>query len=258
MNPKFHPILFQPEMVQANLAGRKTMTRRTSGLKKINQNPDGYYFQSLVLHATGRYTFAPQGNYNPSVSDIIEVKCPYGKPGDYLWVRETWQQRNEYALKMGFKKYYYKAGFKLPIDDEKKFKAFYKDLNKFCEEAGWKGCSDSGWRASIHMPKEAARIILQVEDVRLERLHAITDQDSLAEGIPLKLPVAGIDVDIDGNWWPTRPYFHFKSLWISIHGQQSWDLNPWLWVISYKVISITGCPEELKPLLFQTAKKSKK
>lgn len=227
MNPKFHPILFQPEMVQANLAGRKTMTRRTTGLKKINKNPDGYYFQSLVLHATGRYTFAPQGNYNPSVSDIIEVKCPYGKPGDYLWVREAWQHSN-HPLRL----FLYKAS----VEKESSLCIKYKP--------------------SIHMPKAVARIILQVEDVHLERLHDITEGAAMAEGFDLD---TGNTVQSGRVMMISASYKRsFKNLWVKIHGQQSWDLNPWLWVISYKVISAAGCPEELKPLLFQTAKKSKK
>lgn len=237
MNPKFHPILFQPEMVQANLAGRKTMTRRTTGLNKINQNPDGYYFQSLVLHATGRYTFAPQGNYNPSVSDIIEVKCPYGKPGDYLWVRETWQHSNH-----PLRQFLYKAS----VEKESSLCIKYK--------------------ASIHMPKEAARIILQVEDTRIERLQDITEADCVKEGIKREIfpPTGQLCYyfypcnDLRDDTFLDYPKTSFYSLWKSIHGQQSWDINPWLWVIAYKVISTAGCPEELKPLLFQTAKKSKK
>lgn len=219
MNPKFHPILFQPEMVNANLAGRKTMTRRTTGLKKINKNPDGYYFQSLVLHATGRYTFAPQGNYNPSASDIIEVKCPYGKPGDYLWVREAWQHNNH-----PLRQYMYKASA------EKQSSLHIK------------------WLPSIHMPKEAARIILQVEDRYLERLQDITEGAAISEGIDLD---TGNTVQSGRVMMISASYKRsFMNLWAKMHGQQSWDLNPWLWVISYKVISTSGCPDELKPLLF--------
>lgn len=234
--PKIRPILFSTPMVLANLYGRKSMTRRTRGLDKINQDPGAWYFQSLVLHATGRYTFAPTGNYNPAESDIIQVKCPYGKPGDYLWVREAWcltQPRNPETYHFG-----YKSGI-LPVSDypaSEKYDFHTPDI----------------WHPSIHMPKEAARLFLQVEDVRLERLHDITEGDACAEGADLDISntIEQKNVLLMAASYRTA----FTSLWISINGKQNWDLNPWLWVISYKIISKTGCPDFLKPYFITPSK----
>src|SRR5690606_12741672 len=86
------PLLFQTEMIKANMEDRKTMTRRTKGLEKLTN----HYFQSLVHHATGRYTFVENGNYSPKDEDVVEIKSPYGKPGDLLWVRETFCKRFSY------------------------------------------------------------------------------------------------------------------------------------------------------------------
>ena len=84
------PILFSTPMVQAIAENRKRMTRRTAGLEKVNLNPSDYYLQSLVLHATGQYTFAPvKPNDQPLHTRIIECKPRYNV-GDILWVKETW------------------------------------------------------------------------------------------------------------------------------------------------------------------------
>lgn len=224
--PTFRPILFGTGMVRAITENRKSMTRRTLGLDKINQDPGAWYFQSLVLHATGRYTFAPTGNYNPAESDIIQVKCPYGKPGDILWVREAWQKRSENAIKHGFEKY--------------------------CHMAGWNGCTEAGWRPSIHMPKEAARFFLQVEEIRLERLQDITEEDAENEGSSLVFTSTNGINDITG--YKSSFIDGFKLIWISINGEQNWNHNPWVWVISFITISKTGCPDFLKPHFFTPSK----
>jgi hypothetical protein len=174
------------------------------------------------------------------VSDIIEVKCPYGKPGDYLWVREAW------CLTQPHDPETYHFGYKSGIQPYSSWPASDK----------WNYQSPDKWHPSIHMPKEAARIILQVEDVHLERLHDITEGAAMAEGFDLD---TGNTVQSGRVMMISASYIRsFKNLWVKIRDQQSWDINPWLWVISYKVISTAGCPEELKPLLYQTTKKSKK
>lgn len=224
--PTFRPLLFSTGMVRAIIENRKSMTRRTRGLDKINQDPGAWYFQSLVLHTTGRYTFAPAGNYNPSESDIIQIKCPYGKPGDILWVREAWQKRSENAINHGFEKY--------------------------CHMAGWHGCTEAGWKPSIHMPKEAARFFLQVEEIRLERLHDINEGDAFAEGVDLD--TAGSSGNGNVLMISASYVSSFKKLWNKINDPGSWETNPWVWVISFKTISKTGCPDFLKPHFFTPSK----
>ena len=190
---KERPILFSTPIVEAILDGRKTQTRRTRGAT----------FQNF--------------------EEFARIKCPYGKPGDRLWVRETWQITNFLHPSDENYGYIYKASEN------------GKDWQENTEE--WK------WKPSIHMPKAAARIWLEITETRLERLQDISEEDAIAEGIE---PVA------DGykNYmpklfsasqfcWPTA-YHSFQSLWESINGSESWDLNPWLWVIKFKVLSTNG------------------
>ncbi len=203
------PILFSTPMVQAILEGRKTMTIRTRGLEKVNQAPDKY-----VL--AGKYHILTDSRFeaffaNPENMDKIEAKCYYGLPGDVLWVRES-----------------------------------------FCKLAKWYGYkslekspSQIKWKPSIHMPKAAARIWLQVEEIRVERLLEITEEDSIAEG------VEHIDQHGQKVWKryddyyivTTSPVVSFWSLWASINGEDSWNANPWVWVVKFKVLSTTGKPQ---------------
>lgn len=209
------PILFSTPMVQAILAGRKSITRRMQGLEKINEKPDNY-----------AYNYAYKGIHpeNPSVHifgrlflgvwvETIYIKCPYGQPGDVLWVRETFMR----MPREGF--FNYKAHH--PI-----FK-YADDKIQLLKEFGLK------WKPSIHMPKEAARIWLKVVNVRVERLHEITEQDAIAEGVETLGLYPGYSVSSRGK---------FEGLWNHINGAESWDSNPWVWVVEFEVLSTTGQP----------------
>lgn len=216
---KDRPILFSTPMVEAILDGRKTQTRRTRGLEEINKNPDDWHFAGIYYVTDCDELGATFQN----CEEFARTKCPYGKPGDRLWVRETWQITNFLHPSDENYGYIYKASEN------------GKDWQENTEE--WK------WKPSIHMPKAAARIWLEVTDIRVERLQDISKEDAKAEGVE---PVA------DGykNYmpklsstsqfcWPTA-YHSFQSLWESINGAESWDRNPWLWVVKFKVLSTTG------------------
>lgn len=209
-------------MVQAILAGRKTQTRRTKGLHAVTD----CYFQSLVLHATGKYTFVPNGNYNPKNKDVVEVKCPYGQPGDVLWVREKFNKL-----------------VKCDTGEFSRFNYYAEMPEKFHEQY------PSKWKPSIHMPKQAARLFLRIKDIRVERLQDISEQDIQNEGIVY-----------DGNWilgkennalsflpkgvnFKDNPPTLYQSLfakwaelWCSINKIDSWNSNPWVWVIEFEKI----------------------
>lgn len=203
---KHIPILFSTHMVRALLQGIKTQTRRLRGLDYINStNPDGWEFigktpEHDVPHPAdkGRNDapwFQFSGIRNNSFTFVDQ--CPFGKPGDVLWVRETFA----YGYLESF---LYKATDTLEDDYQK-------------------------WKPSIHMPKEACRLFLRVKEIKVERLQDISEGDAMAEGI--------------------NPYTHngdanginnvaiFRDLWISIHGQESWDLNPWVWTVEFEQIS---------------------
>ena len=200
-------MLFSTPMVQALIDGRKTVTRRTNGLENVPNWIDNFGYSTFTPegHISGRGLW----NGNPAENFY---KNPYGQKGDLIWVRETFYQPIHEALNG---EYFYKAQL---------------------DRHGW----DFKWKPSIHMPKEAARIWLQVESIGVERLQDITEEDAIAEGI-------GKDSD---GWWmdylrPEQPGYMvpkncFRSLWQSINGEQSWNDNPWVWVVRLKVVSTTG------------------
>lgn len=162
---KFHPILFSTPMVQAILEGRKTMTRRTKGLECVNDEPDFYTWcnevnQMDIPHKAIRYDenyyYEFTGKYNNSTSVI--TTCPYGKVGDILWVRETWQYTDS-SLNM-WPGYVYRA-----------------------TDPDWETYENWTWKPSIFMPKAACRIFLEITDIKVERLHDISEADAINEGI---------------------------------------------------------------------------
>lgn len=200
-------------MVRAILDGRKSQTRRI--VKNIGIAPG----IGPILKGSDDAKEWPQ-------------YCPYGKPGDRLWVRETWSK----AKSPMSSEVFYRA------DGEPKGKQYPLS---FVER-------ESRWRPSIHMPRWASRILLEVTNVRVERLHDISEEDAIAEGLKAitkdgKTIKYGIP-DRDGypsndkhgwNWcdWNVSPVLAYKRTWELINGQGSWDSNPFCWVIEFKVIS---------------------
>lgn len=180
------PILFSAPMVRAILGGKKTQTRR---IVKTRKCPD---FGCEL--APGEIA----GDEHP------ERLCPYGQPGDRLWVRETWNQFD------GWASYSYAAdydGWGIGPDD---------DPDHVPDHA-------VRWRPSIHMPRAASRILLEVTGVRVERLQAISRGDAMAEGCPFPNMAAGPD---PSDW--------YRELWNEINGPDSWAANPWVWVVEFK------------------------
>lgn len=206
------PILFQTEMVQAILAGRKTMTRRLlKNDKEVKNALFGYTAFTPDRHISVR-GLHKNGEYGESF-----VKCPYGKAGDVLWVREAFNR----FFEGGPENYVYKATWKAQNGDMK-------------------------WKPSIHMPKEAARIWLKVVSVKGERAQDISEEDALREGIMQctkdgNLYKYGLELWRWQDWHKTAKEA-FKHLWVLINGQESWDANPWVWVIEYEILSTTGKP----------------
>lgn len=204
---KERPILMSAPMVRAILAGTKTQTRRV--VKP--QPPAGWdrncWFSAPVWGWTAQAEPAQTWH---------KVRCPYGQPGDRLWVRETW---NRFEAWQG---YFYAAddhSFGIGADD---------DPDHIPEHA-------IRWKPSIHMPRAASRITLEVTGVRVERLQDISAADAIAEGI-----------EAEGDEWRDylmphtqcclTPRSSYRTLWESIHGPGSWDANPWVWVIEFRRI----------------------
>ena len=204
---KKRPILFSAPMVRALLDGSKTQTRR---VVKFNDRLGRW-------DADGCYVVQPDTiAKTPWTEHSIRwnIACPFGQPGDRLWVRETWWH-----------------------DEEDNSIIYRVDANSDIVDVNKRetGLAKYNWRPSIFMPRAASRITLEITAVRVERLQDISGADAQAEGI---VP------DGDGGWHlaDTRHYMgdpisSYASLWEYINGADSWDLNPWVWVIEFKKVT---------------------
>lgn len=230
---KFIPILFSTPMVQAILDGRKTQTRR---VVKPQPNESGIsYMKNPPLNWEQVYkTEWKPWKLETEEGETIALNCPYGNPGDILWVRETyyaygWWVKNG-KTKSGKQKWKF-VDF-TEIDTEGNY--YYED-NK--PEKIEKGRAERimGWykRPSLFMPKSACRIFLKITNVRVERLQDITEKDAKSEGIIDRGALGFTSFGIDQSEKATEA---FKYLWGKINGEQSWNDNPFVWVIEFERI----------------------
>jgi len=193
VSSKLRPILFSTEMVKAILEGRKTQTRRLLKLKGCKiVVPNKYFDMEKILKWNKDY-------------------FPYGKIGDILWVRETWQKSlnpNEFV---------YKADTDNPIYLDSNFK----------------------WKPSIFMPYAACRIFLKVTNIRVEKLQDISETDAINEGIEIVEQINKVSFykryfGRNKNFTTAMPKYSYQTLWEKINGKESWDLNPYVWVIEFE------------------------
>ena len=219
MNDK--PILFSAPMVRAILAGTKTQTRRIIKCPahyQIEEKDDGKPWPWMYDSERDRDHFMP---------------CPYGQPGDRLWVRETWMPdapRNGEWADTSF----YGCGMS-PLSE---IPECYRKPWHCLFRATWDGCELVGWKSSIHMPRWASRITLEVTSVRVERLKAISEADAIAEGItPLPHhPGRWLSGHRPGLNYPSA-VSAYRELWESINGPGSWEANPWVWCVSFRRVT---------------------
>ncbi|HBW3087154.1 morphogenetic protein [Klebsiella pneumoniae] len=203
-------MIFNAEMVRALLSGRKTQTRRI-----IKPQPEATLSGSL----SGKWLSRPlNGLLLPKIEDIA-IHCPFGVVGDRIWVRETFQgPLFDYDLMDSY--------CKDPTPFEKPEFCVYKadgvPAPEFYDADDELHCC---WRPSIHMPRWASRILLEITNVRVERLKSISDGDAIREGCSTADMKSGDCVaDV------------FARQWASIYGDESWNSNPWVWVIEFKRI----------------------
>lgn len=229
---KERPILFSAPMVRAILEGRKTVTRR----EVKPQPPEGHKWRGWVVDSTcsreigtaswGDGTGALQRN-------SVYARCPYGKPGDRLWVRETWSADAQ-------------VDSIAPRDLSQGEPIQYPADGAF-RQTGCSMIAPGKGRPSIHMPRWASRILLEITDVRVERLQdgegeTAYESRYIAEGInrihqgdgdyafhPFKSEPG------PGNW--TDPFDAWRELWVGINGAESWNSNPWVWVVEFKRVT---------------------
>ncbi|HIG7468026.1 TPA: hypothetical protein ACYF24_003982 [Klebsiella pneumoniae] len=222
-------MIFNGEMVRALLSGRKTQTRRPVKFPVHDKN--------LGCELAGNELAGElsAGNY---------LNSAFGKPGDRIWVRETWATLgNEDGCCVDWEGNLCKG-------DDRPAARIYRasceqrpgdyGLWSIPDDAYWKPHTkkhkfEGAWRPSIHMPRWASRILLEITDVRVERLNAISEEDARAEGIidgdclncgePEPCGCANPEPDATDA---------FAYLWQSIYGQESWNANPWVWVIEFE------------------------
>ena len=202
-------MIFNREMVRAILDGRKTQTRR---IMKI-QPSDGFhpthngYDLDLNAHWYTPGVVDKNGYLQPAKKDVFGVAdenegytCPFGAVGDRIWVRETFSQVPDHEEPAGCSAILYAADGNGPYGK---------------------------WVPSIHMPRWASRLTLEITCVRVERLRDLSEDDAKSEGITP--PSGGV---LPG--WEYR--INFRDLWMSIYGADNWEANPWVWVIEFKVV----------------------
>lgn len=226
-------------MVQSINNGNKTKTRRTRGLEFINVSPDDWSFtgwqRNPVLAKTDKkgeiYPKEVIGTYAEFNMGEMLIKCPY-EIGDVIWVRETFLiLEPDHCMGGVPSKFVYKA------DSDPDTEEARKDYIQIGYPYQWK--------PGIHMPKTACRIFLQIASVRCERLQYITEEDAISEGVESRmvngkvfLPYMGyknyFSTEYDDPLYFKKASSSFISLWQSINGPDSWDLNPYVWVIEFE------------------------
>lgn len=197
------PILFSGPMVRALLEGRKTQTRRI--VKLPHANPLGNWEPTTFGGTDARGAEHPEQTAIWHTRTGETLACPYGVPGDRLWVRETWAHVPATAYRSS-------DGVQQTADPTSEgMAAVYA--------AGWERSAPGRWRPSIHMPRWACRLVLEITGVRVQRLRDISEADAVAEGASTPGPFA---------------VHHFADLWVSINGRDSWNANPWVWALTFK------------------------
>ncbi|EBV2147828.1 hypothetical protein DN191_18350 [Salmonella enterica subsp. enterica serovar Mikawasima] len=198
-------MIFNGEMVRAILEGRKSQTRRVLGTYQ-----DAVKF-CPEWDVNGKQIFIVLGEKDHTGMNpvITAIPCPFGQPGDRIWVRETFRVHSRAT---DVATLVYRASVR---------NSWTEQTHRVPVAVCNKPATPEKWTPSIHMPRWASRITLEITDVRVERLNSITESDAEAEGVT---DTGFGDLLVDG----------FRYLWKSIYGDDSWQANPWVWVIEFK------------------------
>ena len=235
---KERPILFSGAMVRAILSGQKTVTRRPIKGNQIptwskSDSPEHQWMAVVQDHP--RWGFAAFGATEEECAAELAMYggCPYGRQGDRLWVRESWAADAQ-------------VDAIAPRDLSQGEPIFYPADGAF-RQTGCSMITRGRGRPSIHMPRWACRILLEITDVRVERLQdgegeTAFESRYVAEGInrihhgdgdyafhPFKKEPG------PGNW--TDPFDAWRELWVSVNGADTWNANPWVWVVEFKRVT---------------------
>lgn len=211
-------MIFNAEMVRAILDGRKTQTRRPIKWKQtrfteIGEREDG-----------SKWPWSEDAEH---ACDFWHP-CPFGAVGDRIWVRETWGVVSHAFSDDGLMIDWVPDRPATAIHEMPFGNGYYSGYAIYAADGDFTWGDDDGyedgrscWKPSIHMPRAASRILLEITDVRVERLRSMSQDDARAEGV---IAASG----------PMEAGLAFRELWDSIYGEESWKANPWVWVIEFK------------------------
>jgi hypothetical protein len=217
--PRERPLIFSgPSVIQIQ-KGLKTQTRRTKGLERINENPNDW---SFCCRQDGIFHFINESDQHVS----LRLLCPYGVPGDRLWVREMFREFDDGDV---FYRTHFGNSIPVHADDDPAVRK---------------------WQSSMFMPRKFSRLILEITDVRVQRVQEISEEDAKAEGMigsPLNGKVwyrdnfAGFWDSINAKRYPKTSH-NPKKLTATLkderkRGIYSWHSNPWMWAISFRRIA---------------------
>ncbi|SMB27144.1 conserved hypothetical protein [Serratia proteamaculans] len=220
---KEHPVIFNGEMVRAILDGRKTQTRRTLTDRQLqlidlaSQAGECYPLESGIDHANSQ--------------SYYREHCPFGQVGDLLWVRETWGVVSHDFDSDGWMIDWVPDRPATPIEEMSFGNGYYTGHAIYAADGSFTWGDDDGhgerscWKPSIHMPRAACRILLEITGVRVERLNDISNDDAKAEGYPAEREADGGSCD---------PWLWFRDLWDGIYPDNDFKVKPWVWVIEFK------------------------
>ncbi len=225
---KERPILFSGPMVKAILEGRKTMTRRI--VKPTQSTPKVAPLRMEPWLIDGAQETDDDGlpcwaGFHPDYPGEAKwFSCPYGKPGDRLWVRETWQINHVLYDRATIPKTH-------PVEFGEPVEMLYRADGEFDEQFE----IDEGgsvWRPSIFMPRWASRLTLEVVSVRVEQLQDISEEDAITEGVSATAAGAGYPFAMSAR-------MNFVDLWDDINAKRGygWAVNPFVWCVSFKEIA---------------------
>ncbi len=206
--PRERPILFSGPMVRAILEGRKTVTRRV-----VKPQPD---FLGSMVDPNTPFKTLDAGLH-------ARITCPYGEPGDRLWVREAWAADAQVDA--------------IAPSDLSQGEPIWYPADLSVRQTGCSMISKGRVRPSIHMPRWACRILLEITAVRVERLQDISEEQALAEGVRGEPCDHARQACADIGCWGDTAKGAFGFLWESLNGEGSWAANPWVWVVEFKRVT---------------------
>ena len=219
---KARPIIFSGEMIRALLAGQKTQTRRVVKHRHAYETS----IEKMTKQAISDRLNAPARILDSEVTEAIKYlinNSPYGQPGDFLYVKETWCPVNDRDY-----------GGDLWID--------YRATPKYeaSHPAGWENAPNDAealkWKSSRYMPRKYSRLTLEITHIRIERVQDISEQDALAEGVMYWLDSVSHEQQAKIYNCGIGPIAVYQMLFEKINGIYLWIQNPWVWVIEFEVI----------------------